>query len=138
MDSEKIIERLQKHGIRPTVNRILVMRTLAKQHHPVSMTELEDIIDTMDKSSIFRVLTLCLEHDLIHSIEDGSGVTKYEVCHGEHSHSIHDQHIHFHCEVCNRTFCFDSIPIPLVELPSGYEIRNINYIIKGVCTNCSR
>ena len=49
---------LIEHGIKPTANRLLVLKALADSHRPVTMSELEDAIDTIDKSGIFRTLTL--------------------------------------------------------------------------------
>ena len=46
----------------------------------MSVTDLEDKLDTVDKSTIFRTLTLFLSHHLIHGVDDGSGSLKYAVC----------------------------------------------------------
>lgn len=138
METEDIIHKLESRKIKPTANRILVLRTLAHSNHPVSIADLEDKIVTLDKSSIFRALTLFLEHDLVHAIEDGSGSLKYEMCLGEHKHSLHDQHVHFYCEVCNKTYCIDNVPVPIVDLPDGFLPHTINYIVKGVCAKCRK
>ena len=34
----------------------------------------------MDKSSIFRTLTLFIEYDVVHTFEDGRGIVNYELC----------------------------------------------------------
>ena len=70
-----IEQQLQAHGIHPTAARILVLQKLSELTHPVSMTELETELETMDKSTIFRTLNVLLEHHAIHSFEDGSGST---------------------------------------------------------------
>lgn len=138
METDAVVERLEQRGIKPTANRILVCRALMRARHPMSMADLEDSLLTLDKSTIFRSLTLFLSHDLVHAIEDGSGSLKYELCHGEHHHTPHDQHIHFHCTSCNRTFCLNDVPIPQVSLPEGFVLHDVNYVIKGVCQDCSR
>lgn len=138
METNEIIERLKQRGIRPTANRILVCQALKHVHHPMSMADLEERLLTLDKSSIFRTLTLFLAHDLVHAIEDGTGSLKYELCGGEHRHTLHDQHIHFHCTSCNKTFCLNNVPIPSVELPEGFHVQDVNYVIKGICQDCSR
>ena len=51
--------------MRPTANRILVLRALRESAYPMSLADLENHLETLDKSSIFRVLTLLLEHDII-------------------------------------------------------------------------
>ena len=90
---------LEKKGVKPTSNRILILRTMLAIGRPTSLHELEVIIVTMDKSSIFRVLSLFAEHHIAHTIEDGSGVLKYEICSGENECTLDDMHIHFYCEV---------------------------------------
>lgn len=137
MEKEEIVRRLEERGIRATANRILVFRMLDHAHHPMSMGDLEEKMLTLDKSTISRTLTLFLSHDLVHAIEDGSGSMKYEPCTGEHHHELHDQHPHFRCTVCNRTYCLDDTTIPSITLPEGFIIHDINYVIKGVCARCA-
>ena len=95
---------LERRGVKPTSNRLLVLRAMFKVSRPVSLSELETELDTVDKSSIFRVLTLFVSHHVVHAIEDGSGTMKYEVCTGEDRCSLSDMHTHFYCESCHRTF----------------------------------
>ena len=138
MANGTIEQQLQDHGIHPTAARILVLQKLSELTHPISMTELETELETMDKSTIFRTLNVLLEHHAIHSFEDGSGSTKYEICRCESTVCrVENRHIHFYCEGCNRTFCIDDVKIPVVELPDGYEIESINYTVKGLCPKCS-
>lgn len=131
------VDRLQKKGVKPTAVRILVFRALIQASCALSLPDLEELLVTVDKSTIFRTLTLFLSHHLVHAIEDGSGSLKYEVCPEEETCSIDDMHIHFYCEVCHRTFCFPSIHIPLIHLPEGFRMNSINYMVKGVCQECS-
>ena len=74
METEEIISKLEAKGIKPTSNRILVMKALASGENPQSLKDLEQKMVSMDKSSIFRTLTLFLEHDAVHAFEDGRGV----------------------------------------------------------------
>lgn len=134
---KRSVEILERKKVRPTANRILVLEALLDTAHPVSLMELDEIIQTMDKSSVFRVLNVFLEADVVHGIEDGSGSLKYEVCQGEDHCSISDMHVHFYCESCQRTFCFESTGIPQVRIPDGFHPRSFNYMIKGVCPKCS-
>ena len=129
--------RLTERGVRPTAMRLLVYQELDKARHPLSLKELEERMVTADRSTIFRTLTLLLQHHLVHGIEDGSGALKYEICHGHHECTLQDQHSHFYCEQCQRTFCLHDTPIPLVDLPQGFRATTINYMIKGICPQCS-
>ncbi len=137
MDEKHCSEMLEQHGVKPTANRILVLKTLAASARPMSLSELEYRILTVDKSNVFRALTTFKEHHLVHVIEDGSEGVRYEICHSHSPHTDEDMHVHFFCEQCNRTFCIDNTPIPFVELPDGYRMRTANFVVKGICPECS-
>lgn len=128
--------RMCSRGVKPTAVRLLVFSALQMAARPVSVADLETSLQTVDKSTIFRTLTLFLEHHLIHGIEDGSGAVKYELCHGEWDCSVSDMHLHFFCERCHRTFCFKDMPIPEVDLPEGFAMHGVNFVIKGLCPDC--
>lgn len=132
------ISLLEDHDIKPTANRVVVAKALAGSMTPLSLVELERRIMTIDKSGIFRALTLFRDHHLVHVIEGGSEGVKYELCHS-HSHE-HDEdlHPHFYCEQCQRTYCIDNQPMPGIELPEGFEAHTANLIIKGICPNCRK
>lgn len=134
---EAFAAHLEERGVKATATRLLVYRALAEHHRAFSLRELDDELDTVDRSTIFRTLTLLLSHRLVHAIEDGTGVTKYEACEGHDDCSLDDQHIHFFCTRCHRTFCFHTIHIPAIEMPEGFSLQSVNYLVKGICPNCA-
>ena len=136
--NEIYANRLEKKGVRATAVRLLVFRAMIEASEAVSLLDLENKLVTVDKSTIFRTLHLFLIHRVVHAIEDGSGSLKYEICSGEESCSIDDMHTHFYCEVCHHTFCFSSIHIPVIELPNGFHMNSINYMVKGICSECDK
>lgn len=138
MNTQDMISRLESKGIRPTANRILVMKTLMGEQNPQSLSNLERKMVSMDKSSIFRTLTLFLEHDVVHAFEDGRGVLCYELCEEKGACDHHDGHIHFYCESCQRSFCMEDIHIPSFELPEGFYPHSISFVIKGECPDCRK
>lgn len=138
MNSQDMISRLESKGIRPTANRILVMKTLMGEQTPQSLSNLERKMVSMDKSSIFRTLTLFLEHDVVHAFEDGRGVLCYELCEEKGACDHHDGHIHFYCKSCQRSFCMENIHIPSFELPEGFYPHSISFVIKGECPDCRK
>lgn len=137
MEQQEVVERLQQKGVKATANRIIVYRELAHAHKPMSLSDLEATMLSLDKSSIFRVLSLFLEHDVVHTFSDGRGVLHYELCgsRGECSHG--DSHVHFYCETCRQSFCLEDIPLPRIALPDGYTVHSVSFVIKGVCPECT-
>jgi len=129
--------KLEHRQIRPTATRLLILQYMMRGDRAVSMPELEQWLPTVDKSTISRTLQLFLLHKLIHAIDDGSGALKYAVCSDDCDCSVDDEHTHFHCLQCHRTFCLKQIHVPEVPLPPGFRLHSINYVLKGLCPECA-
>ncbi len=135
---ESVLKKLASRDVKPTPNRLLVLEAIMSASSPVSLADLEAILETVDRSSIFRTLNLFMSRHLVHVIDDGSGPLKYEVCMGEEECSVVDMHVHFSCEKCHKTICLSSTPIPPVALPDGFVMSSANYIVKGICGDCMK
>ena len=129
---------LSRHGVRHTAVRMLLYKALQGFHDTFSMGDLEMALESVDRSTLFRALTLFTAHHIVHEIEDGSGSTKYCLCHNDHACSVEELHCHFYCESCNKTFCLDHTHIPVVRYPEGFELWQINYLLKGLCPDCRK
>lgn len=138
MTTEYIVEKLEHKGIKATANRILVYKMLASAENPVSLADMEKIDLSMDKSSIFRVLTLFLEHDVVHAFEDGRGILNYELCRSDGTCNMKDNHVHFYCESCKRSFCLENIHIHELPLPEGFTAHSLSFVVKGECPECRK
>ena len=53
MEEKKYLDLLAKRDIQPTAIRILVLRTMMQAGRSVSLLDLETMLDTVDKSTIF-------------------------------------------------------------------------------------
>ena len=137
MEDNNYTALLEAHDIKPTANRLIVLRTLDGAGRPMSLTELENKILTIDKSGIFRTLSLFREQHLVHVIEDGGDGVRYELCHSHHDDIDDDLHVHFYCEQCQQTYCLDHIPVPGIDLPEGFIMSSVNYMVKGICPHCA-
>lgn len=141
--ASSIEEKLAHRDIRSTASRILVLRALMTTESALSLSDLEAVLPTLDKSTIFRTLTTFAAHHLVHVVEDGSGLAKYALCAddchcGEDKHDeLSDLHTHFYCERCQRTFCLRGVPVPVPVLPEGFSVRTVGFVVKGVCDKCS-
>ena len=134
MNSEQILEHLTKHNVKPTANRILIAEAISRYNGPVSMKELETELQTIDKSSIFRTLTLFSNRHVVHQVED---IVRYELCMSDDYETDRDMHAHFYCEQCQRTTCLPEVDIPEIHLPEGYKLSNVNFMLKGICPECA-
>ncbi len=116
--------------------RLLVYRELDRARRPLSLRELEERMVTAERSTIFRTLTLFLDHHIVHGIEDGSGTLLYELCRNAEECTPADHHPHFYCDRCQRTFCLYDLHIPQLTLPEGFTASSVNYMIHGLCPDC--
>lgn len=142
MTEQHIIEHLEQRDIKPTAMRVLVLRAMLGCNEAFSLQSLEESLESVDKSTIYRCITLFLTHHLIHAIDDGTGSIKYAVCAsschcGEEGEHLDDLHAHFYCEGCHRTMCLSRIHVPVVSLPANFKVRDINYVLKGLCPECA-
>lgn len=137
MNDDKQVAQIEARGIRPTALRLLILRTMTEFDRAFSLADLEEQLDTVDKSTLFRTLTLFLAHHLVHGIDDGTGSVKYALCSSDCDCEIDDLHTHFYCTCCRRTFCLRGVAIPPVGLPTGFAAETINFVLKGVCADCS-
>jgi len=129
--------RLKNNSIKPTAMRLLVLQFLTEQTKAVSLKDIELELNYADKSTLFRTLKTFQENKIIHSIEDGSGITKYALCLENCNCELKDLHYHFYCTQCDSTFCLTSVNIPTIELPINFKMNQANMVIKGVCSNCN-
>ena len=137
MEENIYLDKLARRDIKPTEIRLLILKNMMEVGRAVSLLDLETLLDTVDKSTISRTIALFLSHHLIHSIDDGSGSLKYAVCDNSCNCVVQDLHSHFYCEKCHRTFCLEGTHIPVIDLPKGFALHSINYVLKGVCPECS-
>lgn len=128
---------LEKHRIKPTSMRLLVLKELVESTSALSLSDVEKKFDRADKTTLYRTLKTFEENKLIHSIDDGSGAIKYALCEEGCECNPKDQHIHFHCLKCEETYCFVQSKIPVTNVPAGFKINSANMVYKGICPNCN-
>ncbi|SDL87234.1 Fur family transcriptional regulator, ferric uptake regulator [Daejeonella rubra] len=129
--------KLISKGVKPTAMRLLVMDVLSNQEAAISLGQLEQSFEKVDRITLYRTLKTFENKNVIHSIDDGSGAIKYALCvEGCECHP-EDLHVHFHCTKCKRTYCLPEIIIPAISLPKKFVSKQINMVIKGLCGKCT-
>lgn len=137
METIDIDHILALNEVRPSPVRTLVLKVMNASERPLSGQDIETALDSVDRSSITRTLSLFTERGIVHTVDDGSGSVKYELCRSCDRHDHHDDtHPHFHCIKCGETFCFNDQEIPKINLPEGFSYTSANYVIKGLCPRC--
>jgi len=135
-EQEKILE---NNNVRPTAMRLLVLQFLLDKAVAVSLSDVENYFEKSDRTTLFRTLKTFVKHEIVHKIDDGTGVTKYALCQENcHCEVDTDLHVHFRCKNCNETICLPKHKIPHINLPEGFLAEEVNLVVTGTCDKCQK
>jgi len=135
--TEKVLKLLNQSDLRITAVRKDVLSVFLNADCAITTATIESALYQIDRITLYRTLKSFEEKGLIHSINDGSHNTKYALCEGhcDEDHH-HDEHVHFHCQLCENTFCLEGVYVPKVTLPTGFKINQTDMIVNGICEKC--
>ena len=132
MDNTNIY--LSGYGIRPSVQRIAIMRYLLKsKSHPTADEVYEALrkqIPTLSKTTVYNTLKLL--------VENGAAVyVGIDEKNARFDGSI-EPHAHFRCKRCG---CIIDIPMSVENfLPKDFkgDIEEAYFYLKGICESCKK
>ena len=131
---QRVAQLLLENGLKRTKLRLALLNLFVKAPNALSYIDLQNLLGkSIDKSSLYRNLSTFEKADLIHSITDDSNMSKYAF---GPSPINGKEHPHFVCERCKAVYCMDEIPLEVIEVPKGFQLKKIQTIIKGVCADC--
>ena len=136
---DKIISILEKHKIKPTPMRMLVLEQMTIHGEGVSLNEMERILIDSDRITIYRTLQSFVKHGIVHTIDMVNRGTIYALCSDSCSPEQHvDYHPHFYCESCKKVDCIEDLPYEFVKTKSAdkFKVNKIEVMIKGICRDC--
>ena len=137
--SDTLEQILSAKKINPTAMRLLVLEYLMQQRAAVSLQDVERDFHHADRITLYRTLKTFEAKGLIHTIQDGTGATKYALCaEACNDDAHHDLHLHFNCTRCGETYCLPKVNIPEILLPNRFVLEELNLTAKGICDRCSR
>jgi Fur family ferric uptake transcriptional regulator len=137
MDQATKKNTLKSHKLRTTACREDVLEVFMTKNTALSHGDIEnELVSEFDRVTIYRTLKSFLEKGIIHKVLDDEGV-RYALCQDNCSddHHQHD-HVHFKCTNCGETNCIQDVEVPALRLPAGYESREVNLLIQGICPTC--
>lgn len=135
MNNKKIEDKLINKNTRPTSMRILVYDFLSNQNLALSLSEIEDGFDAVDRITVYRTLKTFEEKGIVHSIQENN-TSKYKLCHDECNENTHkDWHLHFYCKICKQTTCKEDVVVAN-DIAGGFRIDEIRFFAKGICEEC--
>ena len=132
-------EQLRRSGARTGGARDTVISYLAAQDCCLSAQELFDELRSEGRSvgiaSVYRVLDQLAELRLVHRVDFGHGVTRFEPAHpgGQHHH-------HLVCGECGKVDTFDDLALERavrrVAGAHGYALDEHDVVLHGSCRDC--
>jgi hypothetical protein len=76
-----------------------------------------------DRVTVYRTLQTFVEKGIIHQIPTTDNSILYALCrHNCEQGHHHDNHVHFICTNCDKTFCLDDVTVPDEKLPPGQPV----------------
>jgi Fur family transcriptional regulator, ferric uptake regulator len=129
---------LKRNSLSVTGSRIKILQLFLEQPGALSHGDIEKKAgEKFDRVTIYRTLQAFVDKGIIHTIPTADNSIRYAVCKDECSEGHHhDHHIHFVCSICHNTYCLDDVVTPEIKLPKGYQARQVEVVVEGICKNC--
>lgn len=133
-----ILEILKKNQLSVTDGRKKILELFLNSEGALEHADIEKKTgENFDRVTVYRTLQTFVEKGIIHHIPTTDNSILYALCKDncEAGHH-HDNHVHFVCEVCNKTICLDEVTIPQVKLPKGFTPKHAEMLVNGICEDC--
>ncbi|MEK6479494.1 transcriptional repressor [Catalinimonas sp. 4WD22] len=156
MDQQILESLFHQHQLRFTRCRTDIITFFMNASFALSAKDLEVKLPQYDRVTIYRTLNSFIEKNILHPIPSDGGAALYGLSdnirktleQSEQQHNIqqtikespgaaHEEHIHFSCHACGKTLCLPEQTIPKVNLPKGYQVQEVEMVVKGYCISCS-
>lgn len=135
MNTSEIMEYLTVHGVKPSVQRIAVMKyLLTHRTHPTVDIIFNDVvkeIPTLSKATVYNTLKLLVKQEAAQQLTINEQCTCYD---GDIT-----PHAHFLCQRCGKVY---DLPLHMQEItsmaniPNGFQVDSAALYFRGVCENC--
>ncbi len=129
---------LKKNGLSVTESRKKILELFLDTEGALAHADIEKNTDAaFDRVTVYRTLQTFVEKGIIHQIPTIDNSILYALCkHNCQQGHHHDNHVHFICNSCDKTFCLDDVTVPDVKLPAGFNPSQAAMVVTGVCMEC--
>ncbi len=137
---EKHTDILKKNGLSVTESRVRILELFYESEGALAHADIEKNTDAaFDRVTVYRTLQTFVDKGIIHQIPTTDNSVLYALCkqncqQGHH----HDNHVHFICNNCDKTFCLDDVTVPEVKLPKGFVPAKAAMVVTGICDDCKK
>ncbi|MGI6222540.1 MAG: Fur family transcriptional regulator [Prevotella sp.] len=135
METVDAYKRLIDHGIRPSIQRIVILDYLLKHAtHPTVDDVYKgmcDEIPTLSKTTVYNTLRMLADNHVVQMIT----IDDHRVCYDGNQ----TPHVHFFCKKCGRVFDLFNEPAPTMSkqfICDGHLVDEKQLYYKGICKDC--
>ncbi len=133
VSNKKIKEMLEENGVRPSIQRMSVLKyLLEKRNHPsvdLIYRDLSEEFPTLSRTTVYNTLNALQEKGLVSSITISETEVRYD-------YKI-EPHAHFKCLSCGKIYDVE-IDSELLKIKSvkGHKVTETQFFMKGICKFC--
>lgn len=134
MSAQEIANRLTARNIRPSAQRMAIMKYLVDYHNHPSAEEIYEYLHpempTLSKTTVYNTMKLLEENGAVMALGIESKNVRYD------ANTM--PHAHFRCRKCGTIY---DIPIPAsvrekLEVNEGLDVENVMVYYSGICEKC--
>ncbi|MBC7868130.1 MAG: transcriptional repressor [Gloeobacteraceae cyanobacterium ES-bin-316] len=131
---------LKRSGLSVTESRKKILELFLDSEGALAHADIEKNTDVaFDRVTVYRTLQTFVEKGIIHQIPTTDNSILYALCRHNCQQGNHqDDHVHFICNNCDKTFCLDDVTVPSVKLPKGFAPSQAAMVVTGVCIDCKQ
>lgn len=129
---------IKQYGLRITPIRLALIHYFCDHHSPAEVSEIINYLQSSNisphKTTLYRDIELLLKLELLHKVDLGDGVMRYELAHRDHHHHL----------VCTGCKAIADVAIPgdvhemtrHIEKEFAFKINAHSLEFFGLCQNC--
>ena len=124
---------LENNRLSITQSRQDILELFLQSNVALSEDEIRrQLIRNCDRATIYRNLKIFFDSGILHRIVTDDMSSRYTI------KKSPAEHLHFKCEECQKVICLTEINPGPYELPEGFEKKESNFLIIGICANCKK
>jgi Fur family ferric uptake transcriptional regulator len=137
MQPSSINDILKRNQLSVTDSRKRILEMFQANNGALAHSDIERTGgEKFDRVTIYRTLQTFVEKGIIHTIPTADNSIRYALCKECYEGHHHDNHVHFVCEHCKKTYCLDNVVTPDVKLPKGFQASVVEVVANGLCPDC--
>jgi Fe2+ or Zn2+ uptake regulation protein len=136
ISDEDLSERLSRHGLRVTRQRVATLRALEQMVGHPTANDIHDRLlrrhPNLSLKTVYEILGALVQAGLASRIGDAGGAARFEPRAAPHYHAS--------CRICGRLYDMpasaDSQIRGRAALPEGFRVEQVEVTIRGLCMRC--